>query len=54
MSGLGESHIEVTAERMKRKFGIEVELVTPKVPYRETVTTSQQAEYIHKKQSGGH
>ena len=54
ISGLGESHIEVTAERMKRKFGIEVELVTPKVPYRETVTTSQQSEYIHKKQSGGH
>ena len=54
ISGLGESHIEVTAERMKRKFGIEVELVTPKVPYRETVTVSREAEYIHKKQSGGH
>lgn len=54
ISGLGESHIDVTAERMKRKFGIEVELVTPKVPYRETVTTSREAEYIHKKQSGGH
>jgi elongation factor G len=54
ISGLGESHIDVTAERMKRKFGIEVELLTPKVPYRETVTTSREAEYIHKKQSGGH
>jgi elongation factor G len=54
LSGLGESHIEVTAERMKRKFGVEVELVTPKVPYKETVTSTQQADYVHKKQSGGH
>ena len=54
LSGLGESHIEVAGERMKRKFGVEVELVTPKVPYKETVTTSCQSEYIHKKQSGGH
>ncbi|MEX1255465.1 MAG: elongation factor G [Dehalococcoidia bacterium] len=54
ISGLGESHIEVAAERMKRKFGVEVELVTPKVPYRETVTGSRQSEFIHKKQTGGH
>jgi elongation factor G len=54
ISGLGESHIEVAAERMKRKFGVEVALVTPKVPYRETITVSKQSEYIHKKQTGGH
>jgi len=54
LAGLGESHIEVTAEKMKRKFGVDVELVTPKVPYKETITTSRQAEYIHKKQTGGH
>jgi elongation factor G len=54
ISGLGESHIDVTAERMKRKFGIEVELITPKVPYRETITAASEAEFIHKKQSGGH
>jgi elongation factor G len=54
LSGLGESHIEVTAERMKRKFGVEVELVTPKVPYKETIRASCQSEYIHKKQTGGH
>ncbi len=54
LSGLGESHIEVTAERMKRKFGVDVELVTPKVPYKETVTSARQADYIHKKQTGGH
>src|SRR3990172_9020450 len=54
LSGLGESHIEVTAERMKRKFGVEVELITPKVPYKETITASCQSDYIHKKQTGGH
>ena len=54
LSGLGESHIEVTAERMKRKFGVSVELVTPKVPYKETVSVTKQSEFIHKKQSGGH
>jgi elongation factor G len=54
LSGLGESHIEVAAERMKRKFGVEVELVTPKVPYKETITVARRAEYIHKKQTGGH
>jgi len=54
LSGLGESHIDVTAERMKRKFGVEVELVTPRVPYKETIRTHCRAEYIHKKQTGGH
>ncbi len=54
LSGLGESHIEVAAERMKRKFGVDVELAPPKVPYRETITASGSAEYTHKKQTGGH
>jgi elongation factor G len=54
ISGLGETHIEVAAERMKRKFGVEVELVTPRVPYKETVTTRRESDYIHKKQTGGH
>ncbi|MDZ4277896.1 MAG: elongation factor G, partial [Dehalococcoidia bacterium] len=54
ISGLGESHIDVAAERMHRKFGVEVELVTPKVPYKETVTAASQADYVHKKQTGGH
>ncbi len=54
LSGLGESHIEVAAERMKRKFGVEVELVTPKVPYKETITASSKADVTHKKQTGGH
>ncbi len=52
--GLGETQLEVVAERMARKFGVNIELKTPKVPYKETVTMSSKAEYKHKKQSGGH
>ncbi len=54
ISGMGETHVEVAAEKMKRKFGVEVDLHPPKVPYRETVTSSVESEYIHKKQTGGH
>ncbi len=54
ISGMGETHVEVAAEKMKRKFGVEVDLHAPKVPYRETVTTRVDSEYIHKKQTGGH
>lgn len=52
--GLGETHVEVAAERMRRKFGAEVVLATPKVPYKETITRKTQAEYRHRKQTGGH
>ena len=38
ISGMGETHVEVAAEKMKRKFGVEVDLHAPRVPYRETVT----------------
>jgi len=54
ISGMGEAHVEVAAEKMKRKFGVEVDMHPPRVPYRETVTTSVDSEYIHKKQTGGH
>jgi len=54
ISGMGETHVEVAAEKMKRKFGVEVDLHPPKVPYRETVTSRVESEYIHKKQTGGH
>jgi len=54
LSGLGETQLEVAAEKMARKFGVNIELKTPRVPYRETITTSTQAEYKHKKQTGGH
>jgi elongation factor G len=54
LAGLGEQHIDVALERMKRKFGVEVTLHAPRVPYRETVNRKTTAEYKHKKQSGGH
>ena len=54
LSGLGDVHVEVAVEKMKRKFGVEIELQVPTVPYKETVNTSTTVEYKHKKQSGGH
>jgi elongation factor G len=52
--GMGDTHLAVAAEKMQRKFGVNVELSTPKVPYKETITVPAKAEYKHKKQSGGH
>ena len=54
MSGLGDTHLEVVKEKMRRKFGVDVKLETPSVPYRETISVPTKAEYKHKKQSGGH
>lgn len=54
LSGLGDTQLEVVADRMQRKFGVSVVTQTPKVPYKETITVPTQAEYKHKKQSGGH
>jgi len=54
ISGMGESHLEVAAEKMQRKFGVGVTLETPRVPYKETITAGAKAEYKHKKQTGGH
>ncbi len=54
LSGLGETQLAVAADKMLRKFGVGVEMVTPKVPYKETITVTAKAEYKHKKQTGGH
>ncbi|MBN1367198.1 MAG: elongation factor G [Dehalococcoidales bacterium] len=54
LSGLGETHLKVAADKMTRKFGVSIELSIPKVPYRETILGTAQAEYKHKKQTGGH
>jgi len=54
ISGLGELHTDIMAERMKRKFGVDVTLSDPKIPYRETIRNSVKVEGKHKKQSGGH
>lgn len=53
VSGMGEMHLEVVTARLAKKFGVEVELTTPKVPYRETIKGVASADYKHKKQSGG-
>ncbi|MBI4318915.1 MAG: elongation factor G [Chloroflexi bacterium] len=54
LSGMGESHVDIAVEKMKRKFGVDVLVKTPKVPYKETITGATKAEYKHKKQTGGH
>jgi len=54
LSGLGDSHVEVALEKIRRKFGVDLELSMPRVPYRETIRAKAQAEYTHKKQTGGH
>ncbi len=54
LSGMGEAQLEVAAEKMQRKFGVDVRMEVPKVPYKETITVATKAEYKHKKQTGGH
>jgi elongation factor G len=54
LSGLGQIHIEVTVEKLKRKFNVDVRLNTPKVPYKETITKTVRVQGRHKKQTGGH
>ena len=54
LGGLGDTHVEVAVERMKRKFGVEILLEVPKVPYMETINAITKVEYKHKKQTGGH
>ena len=53
ISGLGELQLEVVVDRLKRKFNVEVDLVEPKVPIRETIKGNGESKYRHKKQSGG-
>lgn len=53
LSGMGQVHLEVTLERLKRKFGVDVLMKTPKVPYRETIKVPARAQAKYKKQSGG-
>jgi elongation factor G len=54
VTGLGETHLDVSAERMTRKFGVEVRLEPPKIAYRETIMSKVKADFKHKKQTGGH
>ncbi len=54
ISGQGELHLEIIVRRLKAKYGVEVEMVEPKIPYRETIKgRANEVEYKHKKQTGG-
>ena len=54
ITGLGDAQIDIALERIKRKFGADLRVRMPRVPYRETITKITKSEYRHKKQSGGH
>jgi len=53
ISGIGESQLEVVLDRLKERYGIEIEIGKPRVPYRETIKKSVKVAYRHKKQTGG-
>jgi elongation factor G len=54
IEGMGRSHLDVAVEKLRRKFGLEVNMKTPKVPYRETIKAAKKGIiYRHKKQTGG-
>merc|ERR1719424_2724091 len=53
ISGMGELHLEIIVDRMKREFGVEANVGAPQVSYREAITQSAEIDYTHKKQSGG-
>ena len=53
IKGMGELHLDIIVDRMKREFKVEANVGAPQVAYRETIESSAEFEYIHKKQSGG-
>lgn len=53
LRGIGDMHLDIVAERFKNKFGVDVELSEPKIPYRETIKKEVKVQGRHKKQSGG-
>ena len=53
LSGMGELHLEVYLERLRREFKVNLEMGKPQVAYRETITTASDFDYTHKKQTGG-
>ena len=54
LGGMGQLHVDVTFEKLKRKYGVEVNVHTPKVPYKETIRKTASAQGKYKKQTGGH
>ncbi|CAB9497962.1 factor G [Seminavis robusta] len=53
IEGMGELHLEIIVDRMKREFNVEANVGAPQVSYREAITTASEIDYTHKKQSGG-
>ncbi len=53
ISGQGELHMQVICDQLKRRFKVEIDLIEPKIPYRETIKSTGESKYRHKKQSGG-
>ena len=53
MKGMGELHLDILIDRLKREFKVEANIGAPQVAYRETITTEVEVDYTHKKQSGG-
>jgi len=53
IEGMGELHLEIIVDRMKREFNVEANVGAPQVSYREAITATAEIDYIHKKQSGG-
>jgi elongation factor G len=53
LSGMGVTHLDIAVKKLQSKFGLHLTTTTPKVPYRETITKTNSAEYTHKKQTGG-
>ncbi len=53
LAGMGELHLEIIVDRMKREFNVEANVGKPQVAYRETIRNTAEAEYTHKKQTGG-
>jgi elongation factor G len=53
LSGMGNSHLDIAVKKLHSKFGVNVTTTLPKIPYRETITKTNSAEYTHKKQTGG-
>lgn len=54
LAGNGQQHVEIVVSRLKRRYGVEVQLHAPKIPYRETIRGSASVQGRHKKQTGGH
>jgi elongation factor G len=54
LAGSGQQHVEVIVSRLKKRYGVDVELKAPKIPYRETIRGKAEVQGRHKKQTGGH